>query len=99
MKIRNALIVVLAMFSLSGISLAADRASYEAAMAEAQAANDKSSKVGFTWTVTENAMKEAEKAAKAGDWNKAEAMAKEAKALAEASYAQYEQEKGADLMY
>lgn len=99
MKIRSALIVLLAMFSLSGIALAANQASYEAAMAEAQAAYDKSNKVGFTWTKTEDAMKAAQEAAKAGDWNKAEAKAKEAKQLADASYAQYELEKNTGPLF
>lgn len=99
MKIRNAMIVLLAMFSLSGIALAADQASYEAAMADAKAAYDKSNKVGFTWTKTEDAMKDAEAAAKSGDWSKAEAKAKEAKALADQSYAQYEREKNTGPLF
>lgn len=99
MKIRNALIVLLAMFSLTGVSLAANQASYEAAMAEAQAANDKVAKLGFAWTKTEEAMKDAEAAAKAGDWEKAEAKAKEAKALADASHGQAESEKDAGPLF
>lgn len=99
MKIRNALIVLLAMFSLSGISLAADKASYEAAMAEAQASYDKAKKLGFTWTKTDDAMKAAETAAKSGDYNKAEAEAKKAKAFADLSLQQAEHEKNTGPLF
>jgi len=97
MKIRNALIVLLAMVSLSGVALA-NQASYEAALAKAQAAFDKADKTGFAWTSTEDLLKDAQAAAKAGDFDKAEKMAKEAEAQANQSLKQAAEQKKAGPM-
>lgn len=91
------MIVLLAVFGLSGVALA-DQASAEAAIAEAKAAFDKANKTGFAWTTTETYLKDAEKAAAAGDYAKAEELAKEATATANASMKQSEEQANAGPM-
>jgi hypothetical protein len=76
-------------------SLAATEADFKAAFEAAQAANAQAGTLRDQWTVTANALKEAKKAADAGDYDKALAEAKQAEALAKASVFQATSEKEA----
>ena len=62
-----------------GSALAADQAAFTAAMAEAKAAVATANHAGGEWRDTGKIMKEAEKAAAAGDYDKAVMLANKAK--------------------
>jgi hypothetical protein len=76
-------------------ALAANEADYKAAYAAADAANKEAGTLRDQWTTTASALKDAKKAADAGDFDKAVAEAKEAEALAKASVFQAKAEKEA----
>ena len=66
---------------------------FKAAYAKAEAANKKAGELRNQWTTTAKTLKDAQKAADAGDFDKATKLAGEAEALANASIAQTEREK------
>lgn len=68
---------------------------YEQAMAEAQAAYNKSLTVQFAWRDSMDLMKAAEKAAKDGELDKAISLANESRQQSELAYNQYQEQKNA----
>jgi hypothetical protein len=74
---------------------AASEADFKTAYEAAETANKQAGQLRDQWTVTATALKEAKKAADAGDFDKALAEAKEAEALAKASVYQATSEKEA----
>lgn len=76
-------------------ALAADQASYDAALKAAQAAEKQAGALDARWTTTEETLQEAEKAAAAQDYAKATALAQHAEALAKASIVQANEQKTA----
>jgi hypothetical protein len=74
---------------------AASEADFKTAYEAAETANKQAGQLRDQWTVTATALKEAKKAADAGDFDKALAEAKEAEALAKASVYQATSEKDA----
>jgi hypothetical protein len=76
-------------------ALAASEADFKTAYAAADAANKEAGQLRDQWTTTASALKDAKKAADAGDFDKAVAEAKEAEALAKASVFQAKAEKEA----
>lgn len=74
---------------------AADPNEYKSAYAEAVGAEKGAGQLRNRWTVTETALADAKKAAAAGDFDKAIALAREAERLARASIFQATSEKNA----
>ncbi|MGB5201629.1 MAG: hypothetical protein WBR56_17195 [Sedimenticolaceae bacterium] len=68
-------------------------AAYEMAMADANAAQKKAASVGGEWRDTGKLMKEAQEAAKAGDYAKAKALADKATFQYKAGYEQAQSQK------
>ncbi|MBU6463456.1 MAG: hypothetical protein KGK01_15525 [Bradyrhizobium sp.] len=92
-----ALAVALVLLGATSTSLlaAASEADFNAAYAEAEAANKQAGALRDQWTTTAAALANAKKAAEAGNFDAAVAEAKEAEALAKASVFQATQEKDA----
>jgi hypothetical protein len=87
------LIVALPLIAFAAPALAATEADYKAAYAAAEAANKEAATLRNQWTTTASELNGAKKAADAGDFDKAIALAKEAEALAKASVYQANSEK------
>ena len=93
-----ALLVLATMLLIPGASSALAAASadeFKAAYAAAEAANTQASALRNAWTTTMNTLADAKKAADAGNFDSAVALAKEAEALAKASIFQATSEKDA----
>ena len=71
---------------------------YNMALTDAKSAIAKVKNVGYEWRDTGKILKQAEEAAKAGDYNKATSLANKAKRQGEQAYLQYEQQKNAGPM-
>ncbi len=99
MKTSKLFVVALFALGAAGTVQAASSSDYNRAKAEATAAYDKVNKHGYAWTVAEDALKDAEAAAKSGNWNKAVDLAQEATVLSEQAYKQYESEKDAGPLF
>ena len=69
-------------------ALAADQASAQAALQAAQEAAKKTDSIHYLWTTTDKLLKDAQAAMQAGDFEKAEKMAKEARIQAEIAFRQ-----------
>ena len=80
---------------LSPLHAQAPDAAFKAALADAEAANNRAGELRNHWTPTDAVLTAARKSGEAGDFAKATALAKEAKALADASIAQALREKDA----
>ncbi|MEW6643045.1 MAG: hypothetical protein AB1586_21250 [Pseudomonadota bacterium] len=78
---------------LSPLHAQAPDAAFKAALADAEAANKRAGELRNQWTPTDAALTAARKAGEAGEFDKATVLAKEAKALADASIAQALREK------
>ena len=68
--------------------MAADQASAQSALQAAEAAAKKTDSIHYLWTTTDKLLKDAQKSMQAGDYDKAEKMAKEAQIQAEIAYKQ-----------
>lgn len=79
----------------SSVLAGASKADFDAAYAEAEAANKQAGVLRDQWTTTATALASAKKAAEAGNFDAAVAEAKEAEALARASVVQAAHEKDA----
>lgn len=93
-----ALVVLATMLLIPGASSALAAASadeFKAAYAAAEAANKQASALRNAWTTTVSTLADAKKAADAGNFDSAVALAKEAEALAKASIFQATSEKDA----
>ena len=95
--LRSAVVILTVALGLglSPLHAQAPDAAYKAALADAVATNKRAGELRNQWTPTDAALNAARKAGEAGDFDKATALAKEAKALAEASIAQALREKDA----
>jgi hypothetical protein len=92
------LLLVIAALALGGWSLsaaAADATQFKAAYAAAVAANREAGALKDQWTTTTAALKEAEAAAAAGQYDAAVRLARHAEALAKASIAQAKEQNAA----
>ncbi len=78
MQLKTALSTALALALCSGAALAADQATYEQALADAQAALQAADAVGGAWRDTALLLKAADEAARAGDFGKAVQLAEAA---------------------
>jgi hypothetical protein len=87
--------LVLLAVTPSSVLAGASEADFNAAYAEAEAANKQAGVLRDQWTTTATALANAKKAAEAGNFDAALAEAKEAEALAKASVLQATQEKEA----
>lgn len=81
--------------TMSAPVFAADSASFKAAFDSAQAARKRAAAEGFEWRDTRKLLKKASKAAKKGDFAKAEELAMQAKFQGEAAYAQSQEQESA----
>ena len=93
-----ALLVLATALMIPGVSSALAAASadeFKAAYAAAEAANTQASALRNAWTTTVSTLADAKKAADAGNFDSAVALAKEAEALAKASIFQATSEKDA----
>ncbi len=86
------LAVVVAFGCSASGALAASADDFKAAYAKAQAAEQQAVQLKTSWTTTVDALKDAKKAADAGKFDDAVALAQEAEALANASMAQAKDE-------
>lgn len=77
---------------LSAAAHAATRSDYEAALAAAQAAEQRAQSLQNRWSTTESDLAAARKAASGKDYDQATALAKRARSLAELSIAQAQQQ-------
>ena len=95
--LRSAVVILTVALGLglSPLHAQAPDAAYKAALADAVATNKRAGELRNQWTPTDAALNAARKAGEAGDFDKATALSKEAKALAEASIAQALREKDA----
>jgi predicted S18 family serine protease len=90
--------LVLAGLLATGCSMGTKSASledYNMALSDAKTAIAKASKVNYVWRDTGKLLKQAEQAAKAGDYNKATSLANKAKRQGELAFMQYQQQKDA----
>ena len=92
MKMRD-LLLIAGMIGIAGAAHAADKASYDAAMAAAGKTEAHAKALQSRWVPTEAALKAARAAAAAGDFARATALAQRAEALAAASVAQAKEQK------
>jgi hypothetical protein len=90
-----ALAAVVMLLASTSLLAAASEADFNAAYAEAEAANKQAGALRDQWTTTAAALASAKKAAEAGNFDAAVAEAKEAEALAKASVFQATHEKEA----
>jgi type II secretory pathway pseudopilin PulG len=74
---------------------ASTEADYKAAYATAEAANNEASKLRNQWTTAVSALKDAKKAAEAGDFDKAVAQSKKSETLSKAAIFQFNEQKDA----
>jgi hypothetical protein len=86
------LAVVVAFGCSASAALAASADDFKAAYAKADAAEKQAVQLKTSWTTTVDALKHAKKAAEAGKFDDAVALAQEAEALANASIAQAKDE-------
>ena len=94
--LRNTLAwLALSLLLTATANSAATEDDFKAAYAAADAANKQAGQLRDQWTVTATALSDAQKAAAAGDFDKAIAASKEAEALAKASIFQATNEKDA----
>jgi hypothetical protein len=92
---ESCLPLVLWLIGGAACAQAADPNEYKSAYAEAVGAEKGAGQLRNRWTVTETALADAKKAAAAGDFDKAIALAREAERLARASIFQATSEKNA----
>jgi hypothetical protein len=90
----SALSVLLAAGATSAYA-ASTEADYKAAYAAAEAANNEAGKLRNQWTTAVSALKNAKKAAEAGDFDKATAEAKKSEQLSKAAIFQTNEQKDA----
>jgi hypothetical protein len=90
---RNALLFIALSAASATAALGASEADFKAALAAADVAEKQAGQLRDRWTTTEASLAEAKKAAAAGDFDAAIALAKQAEALAKASIFQATSEK------
>jgi hypothetical protein len=96
-KMRALAFALASLFLIAGLTSAraGSEADYKTAYAAADAAEKEAGQLRNQWTTTESTLAAAKKAADAGDFDQAIALAKEAEALARASIFQANSEKDA----
>jgi hypothetical protein len=81
-------LLMTASFAVAPAARAASENDFKAAYAAAEATNREAETLRNQWTVTADALKQAQKAASSGNYDEAVRLAKQAEALARASVAQ-----------
>lgn len=86
--------LALALTFVTSAAIAASADDFKAAYAKAEAAEKQAVQMKTSWTTTVDTLKDAKKAADAGKFDEAVALAQHAEALANASMAQAKDEQG-----